>query len=160
MTYIVFLWGRQGIATNTQYDSLQFSTMKNTFSFVVVLSLIRLSMQVQDEEVKRNRKRISEIHNYIDYVRDQLDEMQHEHHWLRRGERKYSRRNHPNTDSSLTDKPQAYSKCPYFHTYLFPWTWIIRTLNCVKMKFIILMNPQCYFPCVHFQKQAEMFVYS
>ncbi|KAK6312234.1 hypothetical protein J4Q44_G00178980 [Coregonus suidteri] len=35
---------------------------------------------VQDEEVKRNRKRISEIHNYIDYVRDQLDEMQHEHH--------------------------------------------------------------------------------
>ncbi|CAB1342382.1 unnamed protein product [Coregonus sp. 'balchen'] len=39
-----------------------------------------LMKSVQDEEVKRNRKRISEIHNYIDYVRDQLDEMQHEHH--------------------------------------------------------------------------------
>lgn len=106
MTYIVFLWGRQGIATNTQYDSFQFSTMKNiltlVFSFVVVLSLIRLSMQVQDEEVKRNRKHISEIHNYIDYVRDHLDEMQHEHHWLRRGERKCSRSNHPNTDSQAS----------------------------------------------------------
>ncbi|XP_014058429.1 dynein regulatory complex subunit 3-like isoform X1 [Salmo salar] len=39
-----------------------------------------LMKSVQDEEVKRNRKHISEIHNYIDYVRDHLDEMQHEHH--------------------------------------------------------------------------------
>uniref|UniRef100_A0A673WW02 Dynein regulatory complex subunit 3 n=1 Tax=Salmo trutta TaxID=8032 RepID=A0A673WW02_SALTR len=34
-----------------------------------------LMKSVQDEEVKRNRKLISEIHNYIDYVRDHLDEI-------------------------------------------------------------------------------------
>ncbi|XP_062308146.1 dynein regulatory complex subunit 3 isoform X1 [Osmerus eperlanus] len=38
-----------------------------------------LMKSIQDEEVKRNRKRISEIHNYVDYVRNQLDEMQQQH---------------------------------------------------------------------------------
>ncbi|KAM6957037.1 dynein regulatory complex subunit 3 [Aplochiton taeniatus] len=37
-----------------------------------------LMKSIQGEEVKRNRKRISEIHNYIDYVRDQLEEMQNQ----------------------------------------------------------------------------------
>ncbi|XP_010872711.2 dynein regulatory complex subunit 3 isoform X4 [Esox lucius] len=37
-----------------------------------------LIKSIQDKEVKRNRKRIAEIHNYIDYVRDQLSEMRQE----------------------------------------------------------------------------------
>ncbi|KAI4890456.1 hypothetical protein NFI96_025584 [Prochilodus magdalenae] len=37
-----------------------------------ISSLIK---SIQDAEVKRNRKRISEIHNYVDYVRDQLEEI-------------------------------------------------------------------------------------
>ena len=39
-----------------------------------------LCKQIQDEEVKRNRKRISEIHNYVDYVKDQLAEILMEEH--------------------------------------------------------------------------------
>ncbi|XP_072549692.1 dynein regulatory complex subunit 3 isoform X2 [Salminus brasiliensis] len=34
-----------------------------------------LIKSVQDEEIERNRKRISEIHNYIDHVRDQLEDI-------------------------------------------------------------------------------------
>ncbi|KAL6476923.1 hypothetical protein MHYP_G00154220 [Metynnis hypsauchen] len=39
-----------------------------------------LIKSIQDEEVKRNRKRISEIHNYVDYVKDQLEEILLEEH--------------------------------------------------------------------------------
>ncbi|XP_037400841.1 dynein regulatory complex subunit 3 isoform X1 [Pygocentrus nattereri] len=39
-----------------------------------------LIKSIQDEEVKRNRKRISEIHNYVDFVKDQLEEILLEEH--------------------------------------------------------------------------------
>uniref|UniRef100_A0A4W4GW58 Dynein regulatory complex subunit 3 n=1 Tax=Electrophorus electricus TaxID=8005 RepID=A0A4W4GW58_ELEEL len=39
-----------------------------------------LIKSIHDEEIKRNRKRISEIHNYVDYVREQLEELHLQEH--------------------------------------------------------------------------------